>query len=199
MKTKLSLTISLLLVAATSALAQTPRPAGTTAAKPATAAPTKTKIAIIDVMAFPERVTELKTKYEKLQAEFAPRIRELEAMQASIETKEKVLNENKGLSPQQAAKLTEEIAQLKRDFERSSEDLQSSQRKRMQAETEPIFNKLSAFVEQYAARHGITDVYDARRLQETNIVVYIAPVANITDDFIKEYNKANPAQAAANK
>ncbi|MFN8002850.1 MAG: hypothetical protein U0X75_17750 [Acidobacteriota bacterium] len=49
------------------------------------------------------------------------------------------------------------------------------------------------------AKNGITHVFDARRLQETGMVVYAAATANITDDFIKEYNKANPVQAASTK
>lgn len=199
MKTKLLLTLTLLLVAATSALAQTG--AGAAAPKPAAtaAAPTKTKIAIIDVLAFRESVGELKAKYEKLQTEFAPRYREVEAMQNSIATKEKVLGENKNLTPQQAAKLNEEIAQLKKDYERYVQDSQDMAQKRERAETEAIYDKLSKFLEQYCAKHGITQVFDARRLQETNLIVYAAPAANITADFIKEYNKANPGQAASNK
>ena len=41
-------------------------------------------------------------------------------------------------------------------------------------------------------------VFDARRLQDTGVVVYAAPTSNITKDFIAEYNKANPVQTAAN-
>jgi Skp family chaperone for outer membrane proteins len=199
MKTKILLTLTLLLAATTSALAQTG--AGATAPKPAAtaAAPTRTKIAIVDVLAFRESVGELKAKYEKLQTEFAPRYREVEAMQNSITTKEKVLGENKNLTPQQAGKLTEEIAQLKKDYERYVQDSQDIAQKRERAETEAIYDKLSKFLEQYCTKHGITQVFDARRLQETNIVIYAAPTANITADFIKEYNKANPGQAASNK
>lgn len=197
MKTKLLLTLSWLLIAATSAWAQT---GGAAAPKPAAGvAPAKAKIAIVDVLAFRESVGELKAKYEKLQAEFAPRYREVEAMQSSVATKEKVLSENKNLTPQQAAKLTEEIAQLKKDYERYVQDSQDIAQKRERAETEAIYDKLSKFLEQYCAKHGITQVFDARRLQETNLIVYAAPTANITADFIKEYNKANPAQAASNK
>lgn len=191
--------MSLLLVAATSALAQTG--AGAAAPKPTAtaAAPIKTKVAIVDVLAFRESVGELKVKYEKLQTEFASRYREVEAMQNSISTKEKVLGENKNLTPQQSGKLTEEIAQLKKDYERYVQDSQDMAQKRERAETAAIYDKLSKFLEQYCAKHSITQVFDARRLQETNLIVYAAPAANITADFVKEYNKANPAQAASNK
>jgi len=186
MKMKLLLTLAFLLLAAPGAFAQA-----------AGGAVTKVKIAIVDVLAFREEVLELKARYDKLQTEFAPKYRDLESMQTSITNKQKVLQENKTLTPQQAQKLNDEIEALKKDYNRTLEDSQTMARKREQAETEAIYDKLSKFLDQYCAKHGITTVFDARRLQETGIVVYAAPTANVTKDFISEYNKANPVQTAA--
>jgi Skp family chaperone for outer membrane proteins len=191
MKINYLMALVLLLLAGASAFAQT------TAQPAATGAP-KMKVAIIDVLAFREEVLELKAKYEKLQAEFAPKYRELEAMQNQIGAKEKVLQENKTLTPQQQQKLVEEIERLKKDYNRSLEDSQTHARKRETEETEAIYEKLDKSLNQYCAKLGITTVFDARRLQETGVIVYVKlPDANITPDFIKEYNKANPVQAAA--
>lgn len=189
MKIKLLLALALLLLGATSAFAQ----AG------GAANGSKTKVAIIDVLSFRDQVGELKAKYEKLQNEFTPKYKELEAMQAKIANQEKVLSENKNLTPQQAAKLTEDMEALKRDYNRTLEDSQGQAQRREREETEAIYDKLSKFMDQYCAKNGITHVFDARRLQETGMVVYAAGTANITDDFIKEYNKANPVQAASTK
>lgn len=178
----------LLAVFAVSAPAQT-------AAAPAS----KMKVAIVDVLAFRESITELKAKYEKLTAEFQTKYRELDAMQSNIKAKEKVLQENKNLTPQQAAKLNEEFELLKREYNRMLEDSQSQAGKREREETEATYDKLSKYMDQYCTKHGITHVFDAGRLRETGLVVYAAAAANITDDFIKEYNKAHPAQAAAAK
>jgi len=186
MKMKLMLTLAFLLLTAPGAFAQA---AGGTA--------TKVKIAIVDVLAFREEVLELKAKYDKLQTEFAAKYRDLESMQNSIANKQKVLQENKTLTAPQAQKLNDEIEQLKKDYNRTLEDSQAMARKREQAETEAIYEKLSKYLDQYCAKHGITTVFDARRLQETGIVVYAAPAANITKDFVSEYNKANPVQTAA--
>ena len=103
------------------------------------------------------------------------------------------------MTPQQAAKLTEDMEALKRDYNRTLEDSQGQAQRREREETEAIYDKLSKFMDQYCAKNGITHVFDARRLQETGMVVYAAATANITDDFIKEYNKANPVQAASTK
>lgn len=187
MKMKLLLTLMFLLLAAPSAFAQA-----------AGGAATKAKVAIVDSMIFREEVLELKAKYEKLQAEFAPKYRDLESMRTSIANKEKVLQENKTLNAQQAQKLNEEIEQLKKEYNRSLQDSQDIANKREKAETGEILEKLSKYLNQYCAKHGITYVFDARRLQETGVVVYAAPASNITKDFISEYNKANPVQTAAN-
>jgi|SRR5262245_1603918 len=183
MKMKLLLTLAFLLIAAQGAFAQA-----------AGGGATKMKVAIIDSMVFRDEVLELKTKYEKLQAEFAPKARDLESMQTSIVNKQKVAQENKTLTPQQAQKLDDEIEQLKKEYNRSLQDSQDLASKREKAETEAIYEKISKFFEQYCAKYGITHVFDARRLQDTGVAVYAAPTSNITRDFISEYNKANPAK-----
>ena len=186
MKMKFLLTLAFLLIAAPGAFAQ----AGDGAAK--------MKVAIIDTAVFRDEVLELKAKYEKLQTEFAPKDRDLQSMGNSIANKQKVALENKTLTPQQAQKLNEEVEQLKKEYNRSLQDSQDSANKREKDETEAVYDKLSKFLEQYCAKYGITHVFDARRLQDTGVVVYAATTANITKDFISEYNKANPVQTAAN-
>jgi Skp family chaperone for outer membrane proteins len=199
MKTKLllilALALPLLVVAGGNAQAQAPVQSGGAAG----AQVPKTKIAIVDVMAFREGIGELKVKYDKLQTEFAPRYRELEAMQAKLASQEKVLNENQNLTQQQAAKLSQEFQEGKKAYERMVQDSQDTAAKREEAETGPIKEKLSKFLEQYCTKYGISYVYDGRALQETGVIIYAAPAANITVDFIKEYNKAYPAQAASAK
>jgi Skp family chaperone for outer membrane proteins len=190
MKIKLSLTIIFLLLAGASAFAQG---AG---AQPAGEVP-KVKVAIVDWLAFREEVHELKAKYDKLKAEFAPKYRELEAMQNTLAAKQKVLQENTSMTPPQAQKLNAEIEQVKKDYNRALEDAEALADKREAEETQATYEKLEKFLDQYCSKHGITTVFEARRLQETGVVVYVAPGSNITADFIKEYNKANPQQAAA--
>src|SRR5499433_1776326 len=138
MKTKLLLTFAFLLLAAPGAFAQAAGGAGT-----------KVKVAIVDVLIFREEVLELKAKYEKLQTEFAPKARDLESMQTSIANKQKVLQENKTLTPQQAQKLNDEIEQLKKEYNRSLQDSQDMANKREQAETDDVYEKIMKSLEQY--------------------------------------------------
>jgi Skp family chaperone for outer membrane proteins len=192
MKTKILLFLTVILTGSISASAQTGGAAPTASGGQIP----KMKVAIVDVLAFRESITELKAKYDKLQTEFAPRYQELEAMQSKLAAQEKTLAENKNLTPQQAAKLSEEFDQGKKDYQRRLDDAQTLARKREAQETEAISDKLSKFMDQFCQKNGITTVFDARRLQETGIVIYALPAANITDIFIKEYNKANPGPPA---
>ena len=207
MKMKLLLTMAFLFLAAPGVFAQaagggaTKTAAGGGATKTAAgggATATKTKVAIIDSMIFRDEVLELKAKYEKLQGEFAAKGRDLESMQSSIANKQKVAQENKTLTLPQAQKLNDEIELLKKEYSRSLQDTQDFYGKREKTETDDVYEKIGKFLEQYCAKHGISTVFDARRLQETGVVVYVVPPANITKDFITEYNKANPVQTAAN-
>jgi Skp family chaperone for outer membrane proteins len=188
MKMKLLLTMAFLFLAAPGVFAQA-----------AGAGATKTKVAFIDSMIFREEVLELKAKYDKLQGEFAAKGRDLESMQNSIANKQKVAQENKSLTPQQAQKLNDEVEQLKKEYSRSLQDTQDLYGKREKVETDDVYEKIGKFLEQYCAKNGISTVFDARRLQDTSVVVYFLPMANITKDFISEYNKANPAAANPTK
>jgi outer membrane protein len=201
MRIKLLLTIAVLLIAGSSVLAQTGSAGSGQAAKQAggkAGGPVpKMKIAIVDAQSFKERVGELKAKYDKLVTEFQGRSQQLQSMQNKLEAQNKTLQESKNLTPQQAQKLTEDIEEQKKLYNRTLEDSQGMARKREQEETDAIYEKLNKFLSQYCTKNGITHVFDLSRLQETRMAVYAAEAANITEDFIKEYNKANPSTAPA--
>jgi Skp family chaperone for outer membrane proteins len=199
MRIKLLLTIAVLLIAGSSVLAQTGSAGSGQAAKPsggeAGGPVPKMKVAIVDSQIFKEKVGELKVKYDKLVAEFQGRSQQLASMQTKLEAQNKTLQESKNLTPQQAQRLSEDIEEQKKLYNRTLEDSQVLARKRELAETDAIYEKLNKFMNEYCAKNGITAVFDLRRLQETRLVVYAAEASNITEDFIKEYNKAYPSAA----
>ena len=198
MKIKLLFALILAMVVGTLAFAQTGQQGGQGAPQGSAAGQVpKMRVAIVDTMAFPDKIGELKIKYQKLEQEFTPKYQQVEAMQQKLAAQEKTLQENRNLTPQQSAKLSEEFEVGKRDLQRLVEDSRALADKRRQEETEAIYNKLNDHLNKYCAKYGITAVFDARRLQESGIIVHIAATANITDDFVNEYNKANPVPSAA--
>jgi outer membrane protein len=199
MKIKLPLTLAFLLFAVSSGFAQAA--GGGQAAKPAGGAVggqvPKMKVAIVDSLAFKQKVAELKVKYDKLETEFQSRAQQLQSMQSKLSAQEKTLQEGKNLTPQQSQKLSDDIEQQKKLYNRTLEDSEAAARKREQEETEAIYDKLTKFLDEYCTKNGITAVFDLRRLQETRVAVYAADSANITEDFIREYNKSNQSAAPA--
>ncbi len=208
MKRRTLLMLTGVVLAVSPLMAQTPNPK--TPAKPPVTTPattlatgtppaaqaTKTRIAILSFLALREMIGELKVRYDKLQAEFNPRAIELDALQNTIASQEKVLAENQSLTQQQGRKLTDDIELKKREYQRKLEDSQEMARKREGEETTPVLEKISDFLEKYCQQRGITHVFDIGRLQETGAALYVAPAANITEDFVKEYNKVYPMPSA---
>jgi outer membrane protein len=181
------------------ALGQTPTSsAAASAGQAAEGSVPKLKAAIVFIDAFRGDVEELKIKYQKLQAEFDPRGRELQSMQTNLDAKEKVLADagSKNMTPQQQRKLADEYDVLKREFERKKEDSQTLARKREEEETSAIYDKLNQFLSRYAAQRGITVVIEGSAAQRSGVLVYAAPTLDITADFVREYNKAFPVAAA---
>lgn len=195
-------TVLALAALALAAAAQTPTP------KPAPASPATSpgqaasvpiaKIALLNVGAFREGIAELKQKYEKLNTEFAPRYQELQSMQTKLDALQKQLDEKgQTLTPQQVRKVQDDIESLKKEAQRKSEDFQDTLRKREEQETAAIYNKVNDALNKFAQQNGITIIFETGRAAETGLFVYLDPKAEITETFMKEYNRANPVTAAS--
>ncbi|MGH9853451.1 MAG: hypothetical protein ACREBD_26725, partial [Blastocatellia bacterium] len=51
--------------------------------------------------------------------------------------------------------------------------------------------------EQYCQQRNIAMLLEGVAAQQANLLVFISQATDITDDFMKQYNAANPAAAAA--
>ncbi len=195
MNLKPLLIVVLLAGLAVAALAQTPAPPAGAAAPAASGATVPTmKIGVVNIAAFRDNIGEMRLRYEKLQAEFAPTGSRIEAMQTKLVTQQKVLEESgPKMTPPQAKKLADDIEELKRQAQREVEDAQAQAKRREEEETGPVFDKVNQFMAKYAQQRGLTLILEANA--STNILLYASAEANITADFISEYNKAYPVTA----
>ncbi len=187
-----------LLLLAVTAFSQTPTPKAGQSAPVASAGADlpKPKIAFVNTSAFAEGIGELKVLYDKMGVEFAPRMQELGSMKSSIEFKQESLNKGGAkLTPQQARKLQEEIEQLTKEGKRKQEDYQVDIQKREEEVTGATYGKVNEFLNKYVAEKGITIVFSTLAVAEANLILYIDPKAEVTQDFINSYNKAHPAPA----
>ena len=190
---KLALVALALQLVGVSALGQQPR-AG---APPAPALLPKGKIAVINTAAFQEKVEEFKAKIESLNRQFEGRVKEVQGLNDKINALETTLKSQSGvLTPAKVAEMTENLDTMKRDHKRKTEDLEADGNRARDKAFEPITGKLGKFAEAYTAKRGIVMLVDISNAVQSGIVVWFDPRSDITQEFINEYNKANPIATA---
>jgi Skp family chaperone for outer membrane proteins len=156
----------------------------------------KGKIAVINTGFFQDQIGEFKTKLDALNKQFEPRIRELDQLATQIKTREDTLKtQGTALTPAKVAELTEQVEAMKRDYQRKGEDLQADGGKARDLALQPVSEKLERFARDYTVRKGITVLIDLANAYNAGLIVWYDPRLDVTEDFIKEYNKANAAPA----
>lgn len=188
-----------------SAFAQTPVPRSTPAAPAAAAAAAPTggtgaegKVAVLRTDAFRQGLTELKAKLDGLNAEFEPKRKALETKQANLENlKNKIQTQGNTVSAAVRNQWVEEATNEERLLKRMDEDYQAEGQKRLGEVQGPIFDKVGKILESYCQQRGIILVMEAGAAQQAGVLIFASAATDITEDFMKEYNKANPGGAAA--
>jgi Skp family chaperone for outer membrane proteins len=156
----------------------------------------KGKIAVINTAAFQEKIGEFKSKIEGLNRQFEPRVKELQTLADKINALENtVKTQNQVLGAAKTAEMTEQIGTMKKEYQRKAEDLQADAGRARDRAFEPISEKLGKFAEGYTKKHGIVLLVDIANAMQAGTVLWYDPRTDVTQDFINEYNKANPAAA----
>jgi outer membrane protein len=201
MRLKLALAVLALQSLGVSVLAQQPAvPAAGSSPKPAPALLPKGKIAVINTAAFQEKVEEFKAKIDSLTRQFEPRLKEVQGLVDKITALEATLKSQTGvLAPAKIAEMTENIESMKREHKRKAEDLEADANRARDKAFEPITAKLGKFAEDYTAKRGIVMLVDLANGLQSGTVIWFDRRADVTQDFINEYNKANPVATAAAK
>lgn len=193
---KLAMVTVAVLGFAASASAQQPAN-GTPAAGGAPPSLPKGKIAVIDTAKFQEQVLEFKSKMDALNRQFEPRIKEVQSLADRITALETTLKtQSTALSAAKSAEMTEQLEGMKREYQRKGEDLQADGNRAKQRAFEPISGKLVKFAEQYTAKKGIVLLIDLANADQAGAILWFDPRSDVTQDFISEYNKANPVTSA---
>jgi Skp family chaperone for outer membrane proteins len=156
------------------------------------------KIAVVNTQAFPGGIGELKQKYDQVDKQFQPRYQQLQTvenqlkqMEADIQTKCPQLTADK------CQELQNNYAELKRKGQRDYEDLKAEYEKAVETATKPVRDKLYQFLNNYATQRSIVLVINLAGAAQSGTLAYWNPGTDITEDFITEYNKANPVPGAA--
>src|SRR5262245_17760915 len=151
------------------------------------------KIACLSTAQFHQSINELNVRIEALNAELGPKQQELRGLEDELRTlKDKAQNQGGAVSPQVRSQWATETADKERLFKRQTEDYEQLVRKRLAEATQPVYGKIRKFLEDYCQQRGIILVFEFGAATEAGILVWYAPAADITEEFVKEYNRANP-------
>src|SRR5262249_11653402 len=93
--------------------------------------------------------------------------------------------------------MKQDYDRLKKQGTRELEDLQAESNKALETQTRSVRDKLSQFISNYAGQRRITMIVDLPGAYNSGILAYWSPGVDITEDFIAEYNKANPVPTGA--
>ena len=183
--------------------AQTPTPpsrpaAGAApAAAPAGGTGAEGKFAILNTGAFRTGIAELKVKLDGLNTEFEPKKKELEALEADVNNlKNKINTQGNTVSAAVRNQWVEEGTEKEKRLKRLDEDYQALAQKRLGEVQQPIFDKIGKVLESYCQQRGIIMVMEYGAAQQAGVLIFAAPATDITQSFMDEYNKVNPAGAA---
>lgn len=172
--------------------APTQQPAAAAAAVP------DGKVVVINTTVFPTQILELKQKYEQVDAKYKDRYQKLEAMKQEITklTNELQASQNVLTADKQREK-ADRIDQLQRQGKREQEDLNAEVEKELENATKPVRDKLYQSLNNYAAKNNIVMVLSLAGAAQSGTLAFWHPSSDVTDDFVKQYNQANPVAGAA--
>ena len=155
------------------------------------------KVAVVNTQAFPASIGELKQKYDQVDKQFASRYQQLQTVENQLKQME---NDIQVKCPQLTADKCQELqnsyADLKKRGTRDYEDLKAEYDRTIDTATKPIRDKLYQFLNNYATQRNIVLVINLAGAAQTGSLAYWNPGSDITDDFVAEYNKANPVAGA---
>ena len=155
----------------------------------------KGKIAVINTAAFQEQVLEFKAKMADLNRQFEGRAREVQGLNDQINALENTIksqSQGGALSAARVAEMTEKLEGMKKDYTRKTEDLNADATKAKDHAFEPLSAKLVKFAQDYTAKRGIVHLIDLANALQSGVLLWYDPRTDVTQDFIAEYNKANP-------
>jgi Skp family chaperone for outer membrane proteins len=195
----LKVTFATIALLSLTTLAAAQQPAAATAAAKTPTLP-KGKVAVINTALFQDQVLEFKAKMDELNRQFEPRVKDVRGLADRISAQEntiKTQSQGGALSAARVAEMTEQLEAWKKDYQRKAEDLQADATRAKDRAFEPLSAKLVKFAQDYTARHGIVHLIDLGNSLQSGLLLWYDPRTDITQDFISEYNKANPVPAGA--
>ncbi|MEK6299498.1 MAG: OmpH family outer membrane protein [Acidobacteriota bacterium] len=155
------------------------------------------KIAVINTEAFRAAILELKLKYDQVENQFKDRYQKLQLVETQLKQMENdIKTKRDSLAADKLQEMQAAYEDLKRRGTRDFEDLKADYERTVDTSTKPVRDKLFAFLNTYATQRGIVVIFNLAGAAQSGTLAFWNPGADVTDDFIAEYNKANPVSGA---
>lgn len=158
------------------------------------------KVAIIDSQAFAsdKGITKYINALKALDAEFAPKTKELTDIQARLNQLAEDIKKMQGnpavpVNPNDIQAKQDEGQKLARELDFKKKEAEASAQRRSEVVLGPIMQDIGKALQAYATSKGYTVIFDYDKLGQ-GILAY-DPKADITAEFIAYYN-TRPATAA---
>jgi len=187
------------IIAAVTVAVAASRQAGAQPAAPAPGVVPVGKVAVIDTEMFTDQkagVARVNAAYNAIEREFKPRRDELQTLRTRYDALLKELGAPApGADQRTLAAKADEAEKLKTDIERRQQDGQRTYERRWKELTDPVFIDLNKSLREYARQRDVAVVMDISKL--SGAVMVVNDALNITNAFIADYNRRNPAAGAA--
>jgi Skp family chaperone for outer membrane proteins len=153
------------------------------------------KIVVIYSDAFSDGKTGIarfRTLVDSLNREFQPRQSELQTLEQKIQALTDELTKTAAVAdPRTLQAKSDQLDQMKRDYQRKGEDAQAAYDKRKKEIFTPLQDDIGKALDAYAKSHNINLIIDGSQVP----LVYAADVLDITRAFISDFNSKNPVTA----
>lgn len=180
--------------------AGTVRPAAAAAATTAVpAVPTNAMIAIVYTEGFSAAqggITRLTNAAQTLEREFEPRRKELETIQQNLQKIATQVSTTQAVAkPEEIQRLREQAETMQLELTRKGQDAQRAYEKRAGEVLAPIQTTINQALVEYARGRGFNMIFNATAMDGQ--VIPLTNTMDITREFIADFNRNNPATAAA--
>jgi Skp family chaperone for outer membrane proteins len=166
---------------------------------PVTTGICETKIAIINTNRFGDEKTgiaKLVNAVKIIKREFEPQQTELKSLKDKYQVLIKEINQIKSTpaaDPKTVQPKIEQAEEMRKSLERKASDSTSAYNKRLESVIGPVYQDITKSIEVFAKERGIGLMLDAAKVGRDGAILALASCMDLTDEFIADYNKKNPA------
>jgi Skp family chaperone for outer membrane proteins len=155
------------------------------------------KVAILFFGQFRQGIDEFRVKLDALNAELEPKRKEIQVLDDEVnKLKNQIQTQGATVTPQVRNQWVESATDKEKILKRQAEDFEAFAQRRFGEVSTPIYEKIQKGISSYCQQRGIVLVLEGSQSFQAGVMLWSAPATDITDDFVKEYNKANPAGSA---